>query len=70
MKDFDTHSQRVILALAISLEREDERVYSDYAKGLKQEFPGSAAVFYGMRSEESGHRKRLGYSHRDALSTC
>jgi len=59
----------VILALDISLEGEDERVYSDYAKGLKREFPGSAAVFYGMRSEEPGYRKRWGYSHKDTLST-
>jgi hypothetical protein len=59
----------VILALAISIEGEDERVYSDYAKGLKREFSGSAAAFYGTRSEESGYRKRLGHSHKDALST-
>jgi len=43
MKNFDTLSEREILALAISLEEEDERVYSDFAEGLKQDFPASAS---------------------------
>ena len=59
MKTFETLNQREILALAISLEEEDERVYADYAEGLRQDFPASAAVFDGMRDEESGHRRRL-----------
>ena len=59
MKNFDSLSEQEILALAISLEEEDERVYADFAEGLRQEFPASAAVFDGMRLEESGHRRRL-----------
>jgi erythrin-vacuolar iron transport family protein len=59
MRSFDSLSEREILALAISLEEEDERVYADYAEGLRQEFAASAAVFDGMRQEESGHRRRL-----------
>jgi len=59
MKNFNTLSEREILALAISLEEEDERVYSDFAEGLKQDFPASASVFDAMRGEESGHRRRL-----------
>jgi len=59
MKTFEDLSEREILALAISLEEEDERVYADFADGLKQDFPASAAVFDGMREEESGHRRRL-----------
>jgi len=59
MRNFDSLSEREILALAISLEEEDERVYADYAEGLRQEFAASAAVFDGMREEESGHRRRL-----------
>src|SRR5881396_4228581 len=59
MKDFHNLSQREILALAISLEEEDERVYADFAEGLRQDFPASAAVFDGMRAEESTHRRRL-----------
>jgi rubrerythrin len=59
MKNFETLSQREILALAISSEEEDERIYADYADGLRQDFPASAAVFEGMREQESGHRRRL-----------
>ena len=59
MRNFDSLSEREILALAISLEEEDERVYADYAEGLRQDFPASASVFDGMRAEESGHRRRL-----------
>jgi len=59
MKNFEDLSEREILALAVSLEEEDERVYADFADGLKQDFPASAAVFDGMRVEESGHRRRL-----------
>jgi len=59
MKNFDALTEREILALAISLEEEDERVYADFADGLQQDFPASAAVFEGMQAEESGHRRRL-----------
>ncbi len=59
MKNFDSLSEREILALAISLEEEDERVYADYAEGLRETFPASSAIFEGMRDEESGHRRRL-----------
>jgi erythrin-vacuolar iron transport family protein len=59
MRKFDSLSEREILALAISLEEEDERIYADYAEGLRQDFPASAAVFDGMREEESDHRRRL-----------
>ncbi|HUI55048.1 MAG TPA: ferritin family protein [Bryobacteraceae bacterium] len=59
MRSFDSLSGREILALAISLEEEDERVYADFAEGLRQDFPATAAVFDGMRQEESGHRRRL-----------
>ena len=59
MRSFESLSQRELLALAISLEEEDERVYADFAEGLRKDFPGTAAVFDGMRQEESGHRRRL-----------
>ncbi|PYX45198.1 MAG: rubrerythrin [Acidobacteria bacterium] len=59
MKSFETLSEREVLALAISLEEEDERVYADFAEGLRETFPASAAVCDGMRQEESGHRRRL-----------
>jgi rubrerythrin len=59
MRNFDTLSEREILALAISLEEEDERVYADFGEGLRENFPASAAIFDGMRLEESSHRRRL-----------
>jgi rubrerythrin len=59
MKDFNSLSEKEILALAISLEEEDERVYADYAEGVRDTFPATAAMFEGMRAEETGHRQRL-----------
>lgn len=59
MKKFNDLSEQEILALAISLEEEDERIYADLAEGFRGGFPASAAVFDGMREEESGHRHRL-----------
>jgi len=65
MRTFDSLSDCETLALAISLEEEDERVYADFAEGLRRDFPASAAVFEGMRGEESGHRRRLIELFRD-----
>ena len=45
MKKFDSLTEQEILALAISLEEEDERVYADFAEGLRDSFPATAAVF-------------------------
>jgi len=59
MKKFDNLSEQEILALAISLEEEDERVYADFAEGLRENFPASASVFDAMRADETGHRQRL-----------
>ncbi|HET6935555.1 MAG TPA: ferritin family protein [Candidatus Angelobacter sp.] len=59
MRSFESLTEREVLALAISLEEEDERIYADYAEGLRQDFPATAAMFDGMREEESGHRRRL-----------
>ena len=58
MKNFITLSEREILALATSLEEEDERVCADFGEGHKQDFPASAAVFDAMGSDASGHRRR------------
>ncbi|HTQ87020.1 MAG TPA: ferritin family protein [Candidatus Solibacter sp.] len=59
MRDFHSLNEKEIIALAISLEEEDERVYSDYVEGLRENFPTTAAVFEEMRKEETGHRQRL-----------
>ncbi|HEV2198769.1 MAG TPA: ferritin family protein [Bryobacteraceae bacterium] len=58
-KRFKDLTEREILALAISLEEEDGRVYADFADGLREEYPATAKVFEEMMAEESGHRARL-----------
>jgi rubrerythrin len=59
LKKFDDLSEKEILALAISLEEEDERVYADFAEGLRDNFPASSAIFQAMRADETSHRQRL-----------
>lgn len=57
-------SEQEILALAISSEEDDARIYRSYAERLRGEFPASAALFDGMAAEEDQHRQRLIDLHR------
>ncbi len=59
MRSFSDLDEREILALAISSEEEDGRIYMDFAESLREEFPDSARVFDDMAAEESEHRRRL-----------
>jgi erythrin-vacuolar iron transport family protein len=59
MRSFKSLSEREVLALAISQEEEDARIYEDYAEGLKETHPNQAEQFRKMRAEEDGHRHRL-----------
>jgi rubrerythrin len=59
MRTFDSLTEQEILALAISLEEEDARIYHDFADGLKDSYPAQAAKFNELRAEEDGHRHRL-----------
>jgi len=59
MKAFDSLTEQEILALAISQEEEDARIYEDFADGLQSHHPETAAQFREMRREEDGHRHRL-----------
>src|SRR5439155_7159865 len=59
MRTFDSLSEKEVLALAISLEEEDARVYDDFAEGLKDTHPAAAEEFRKLRSDEDGHRHRL-----------
>ncbi|MFM2365490.1 MAG: hypothetical protein RIR95_97 [Pseudomonadota bacterium] len=52
-------SEQEVLALAISSEEDDGRIYRSYAQILRADYPASAAVFDGMALEEDGHRQRL-----------
>ncbi|MFT6657011.1 iron exporter MbfA [Maritalea sp.] len=58
-RHFDELSEAEILALAISSEEDDARIYAAYAAMLRDEFPASSAVFEGMVAEESEHRHLL-----------
>jgi erythrin-vacuolar iron transport family protein len=59
MRNFADLSEREILALAISNEEEDSRIYADFADGLHDDYPNSAKVFDEMAAEENTHRRRL-----------
>ncbi|MDP5084466.1 MAG: rubrerythrin family protein [Yoonia sp.] len=56
---FKDLSEQEILALAISSEEDDARIYRSYAEVLRADYPSSAAIFDGMATEEDGHRRRL-----------
>jgi rubrerythrin len=58
-KRFKDLSEKEILALAIQLEEEDARVYSDFAEGLRETYPSTAKMFEDMQAEESRHRQSL-----------
>ena len=51
-KAFSEFSEREILALAISLEEDDARIYGDYADRLKADYPDTAKMLEIMRDEE------------------
>ena len=57
-------SEQEVLALAISSEEDDARIYRMYAERLRAEFPDTAKIFDGMAREEDGHRQRLIELHR------
>jgi rubrerythrin len=59
VKRFADLSEQEILALAISNEEEDSRIYRGFAEGLRREYPASANVFDQMAEEEVRHRTRL-----------
>ncbi|MBC7158203.1 MAG: rubrerythrin family protein [Rhodobacteraceae bacterium] len=58
-KRFSDLDERQVLALAISSEEDDARIYRSYAERLREDYPDSAAIFEGMATEEDGHRRRL-----------
>ncbi len=59
MKSFDELTEREILAVAISSEEEDSRVYADFAEGLSDTYPDTAKMFADMAAEEGEHRRML-----------
>src|ERR1700734_595845 len=59
MKNFADLSEREVLAVAISAEEEDSRIYMSFAEDLAEPYPDSARIFEEMAEEETGHRLRL-----------
>lgn len=61
---FSELSEQEILALAISSEEDDARIYRTLAERLRADYPASAKIFDGMAEEEDGHRQALIDLHR------
>jgi rubrerythrin len=59
MRRFSDLTEQQIVALAISNEEEDSRIYHGFSEGLREKFPDSAKVFDEMAAEESRHRSML-----------
>jgi rubrerythrin len=59
VKRFADLTEQEVLALAITNEEEDSRIYRDFAQGLREEYPASAKVFDEMADEEIHHRTML-----------
>jgi rubrerythrin len=65
VKRFADLTEQEILALAISNEDEDSRIYRGFAEGLREPFPASAKVFDQMADEEVRHRTMLFDMYRE-----
>lgn len=63
-RQFKDLSEQEVLALAISSEEDDARIYRSYAEMLRADYPDTAKVFDGMALEEDGHRQALISAHR------
>jgi rubrerythrin len=59
VKNFSDLTEQEVLALAITNEEEDSRIYRGFAEGLRENFPTSAKMFDMMAEEEVRHRNRL-----------
>ncbi len=61
---FSDLSEQEVLALAISSEEDDARIYRSYAERLRADFPASSDFFEDMAKEEDLHRQRLITLHK------
>ncbi|MFY9840702.1 MAG: iron exporter MbfA [Xanthobacteraceae bacterium] len=64
MKRFADLNEQEILALAISNEDEDSRIYRSFADRLRSGYPETAEMYDKMALEEIGHRDMLLDLHR------
>ncbi len=58
-KNFKELTDREIVALAITLEEEDGRIYGDFAERLRGDYPSTAKLLGEMQAEEADHRNSL-----------
>ncbi|MEX0317877.1 MULTISPECIES: iron exporter MbfA [unclassified Ruegeria] len=58
-KHFRDLSGQEVIALAISSEEDDARIYRSYAEMLRADYPATAKLFDGMAAEEDEHRAQL-----------
>jgi rubrerythrin len=63
-RQFKNLSEQEVLALAISSEEDDARIYRWYAQRLRVDYPQSAQIFEEMAREEDSHRAALIEEHR------
>jgi len=63
-KSFNELSEREILALAISQEEEDGKIYGEFAERMRPTHPKTAEALAAMRDEESSHRHQLTETYR------
>lgn len=63
-RSFSSLSEQEVLALAISSEEDDSRIYLSYAAHLREQYPQSAKVFEDMAEVEQRHRNVLIDMHR------
>jgi erythrin-vacuolar iron transport family protein len=59
MKTLNDLTEQEVLALAISNEEEDSRIYHSFAMKLAKEFPATAKIFEDMAVEEQEHKNML-----------
>ena len=58
-KAFKDLTAQELVALAISQEEEDGRIYGAFAERVRADYPDTAASLDAMQAEEDGHRHRL-----------
>ncbi len=56
---FGQLNEAEVLALAISSEEDDSKIYRSFAQNLRQDFPDTASMFDEMADEEDLHRRSL-----------
>jgi erythrin-vacuolar iron transport family protein len=70
VKRFADLDEQEILALAISNEEDDNRIYRAFADRLRRDYPDTAAIYDQMAEEEVGHRDMLLALHREKFGNC